>query len=65
MSDLFLSIKIVFTVTNSLDPDEMLHTAAFHLGLHCLPMCLQMILRLKLFKLPSDHLKFQNCVASP
>ena len=22
---------------NSVDPDEMLHDAAFHLGLHCLP----------------------------
>ena len=26
-----------FTVTNSVDPDEMPHYAAFHLGLHCLP----------------------------
>ena len=23
--------------TNSADPDEMQHSAAFHLGLHCLP----------------------------
>ena len=55
MSDLFLSMKIVFTITNSLDPDEMPHTAAFHLGLHCLPKYLYMILRLKQLKLPSDH----------
>ena len=33
---LFLSLKIIFVLTNSADPDEMLHYAAFHLGLHCL-----------------------------
>ena len=27
----------IFTFTNSVDPDEMQHYAAFHLGLHCLP----------------------------
>ena len=26
------------TLANSEDPDEMLHNAAFHLGLHCLLM---------------------------
>ena len=25
------------TLANSDDPDEMLHIAAFHQGLHCLP----------------------------
>ena len=25
------------TLANSKDPDEMLHDAAFHQGLHCLP----------------------------
>ena len=25
------------TLANSEDPDEMLHNAAFHQGLHCLP----------------------------
>ena len=34
-ADVFLSIRIVFTLTNSVDPDEMLHYATFHLGLHC------------------------------
>ena len=34
--DVFLSLRIVFTLTNSVDPDEMPHYAAFHLGLHCL-----------------------------
>ena len=29
-------MKIFFTFTNSVDPDEMQHYAAFHLGLHCL-----------------------------
>ena len=27
---------IIFTFTNSVDPDEMKHYAAFCLGLHCL-----------------------------
>ena len=31
----FFLLKIFFTLTNSVDPDEMLHNAAFHLGLHC------------------------------
>ena len=32
----FFCLKICFTFTNSVDPDEMHHYAAFHLGLHCL-----------------------------
>ena len=28
--------EYLFTFTNSVDPDEMQHFAAFHLGLHCL-----------------------------
>ena len=35
--DVFLSLTIGFTLTNRVDPDEMQHYAAFHLGLHCLP----------------------------
>ena len=35
--DVFLSLKVVLILANSKDPDEMQHTAAFHLGLHCLP----------------------------
>ena len=31
-----LCLKIARRVTNSLDPDEMLHPAASQLGLHCL-----------------------------
>ena len=27
---------IFFTFSNSVEPDEMQHYAAFHLGLHCL-----------------------------
>ena len=30
-------LKIFFTFTNSVNPDEMQHYAAFYLGLHCLP----------------------------
>ena len=32
----FFCLKIFFTFTNSVAPDEMQHYAAFHLGLHCL-----------------------------
>ena len=32
----FFCLKIFFTFTNSVDPDEMQHDAAFDLGLHCL-----------------------------
>ena len=35
--DVFLYLKIVLMLANSVDPDEMQHYAAFHLGLHCLP----------------------------
>ena len=34
----FFSLK-VFVLANSVDPDEMLHYAAFHLGLHYFPKC--------------------------
>ena len=33
---LLFCLKIFITFTNSVDPDEMQHYAAFHLGLHCL-----------------------------
>ena len=36
-NDIFLSLKIVLILANSEDPYGMLHFAAFHLGLHCLP----------------------------
>ena len=35
--DVFLSLKGVSILANSVDPDEMQHYAAFHLGLHSLP----------------------------
>ena len=35
-----MSLKIGFILANSAAPDEMLPYAAFHLGLHCLPMYL-------------------------
>ena len=34
--NVFFCLKIIFTFTNSVDPDEMQHNAAFHQGLHCL-----------------------------
>ena len=33
----FFCLKILFTLTNSVDPDEMQHYAAFHLGRLWLP----------------------------
>ena len=30
--------KVVLILANSADPDEIQHNAAFHPGLHCLPM---------------------------
>ena len=33
---LFLPLKVVLIITNSADPYEMQHYAAFHLVLHCL-----------------------------
>ena len=33
----FVSLEIVTVIANSIDPDEMLHYAVFHLGLHYLP----------------------------
>ena len=35
--NVFLSLKVDLILTNSEDPGEMQHYAAFHLGLHCLP----------------------------
>ena len=32
----FMSLKIVFVLANSADPDEMAPYEVFHLGLHCL-----------------------------
>ena len=32
MKNVFLSLKIIFVVANSVDSDEMPHYAAFHLG---------------------------------
>ena len=36
MYDVYMSLKIVFILANSADPDEMLHYAALHLDIHCL-----------------------------
>ena len=35
-NDVFLSLSSVFTLTIIVDPDEMLHNAAFYQGLHYL-----------------------------
>ena len=36
-NDVFMSLKMDLILANSADPDEMLSSGAFHLGLHCLP----------------------------
>ena len=33
---LYFCLKIVLTLTTSVDPDETSHYVVFHLGLHCL-----------------------------
>ena len=33
---IFISLNMILGLANNFDPDEMLHHAAFHLGLHCL-----------------------------
>ena len=35
--NVFFSLKMDFVLANSAVHDEMLHYAAFHLGIHCLP----------------------------
>ena len=51
-------MKIVITYAKSADPYEMLHFAAFHLGLHCLPKYLFMSLSIKRGKLTCGLLPF-------
>ena len=38
---------MVELISNSGDPDQMLHSAAFDLGLHCLPITLLGVSRLQ------------------
>ena len=53
--DLFL-LKISFVLANRVDPDEMPHYGAFHLGLHCLPKY-HAAFHLGLHCLQSTHLR--------
>ena len=34
--EFYFTLKIYFLIANSPDPDEMPHSASFHLGYHCL-----------------------------
>ena len=43
MMNFFLSLNIVFIFAISANPDEILHNAAFHQGLHCLPKYLSQL----------------------
>ena len=36
---LMMSLKVLLTLANIVDPDEMQHYAAFHQGIHCLFQC--------------------------
>ena len=38
VNGVFQALKVVLMLANSANPDEMQHHAAFHLGLHCLPV---------------------------
>ena len=49
---IFLSLKIEYVSPNSADPDEMPHSVAFHLGLHCLQKYLISV----------THLQSINCL---
>ena len=40
---------------NSGDPDQMPHSAASDLGLHCLPVTLLGVFRLQWVKMPNHH----------
>ena len=51
-------VVVLGTLTNSVDPDEMQHNAAFHLGLHCL-------LRLKQPSGTEIHLNLENYICNP
>ena len=65
------TLMVVLILANSTDPDEMLHSAAFHLGQHCLSkylvilllwiICVIYVLCLSCFHvrslLPCGHLK--------
>ena len=44
-------MKIVFSLANSADPDEMPPYVAFHLGLHCLPKHLLLVSKMKRVKI--------------
>ena len=57
-NNVFLSLKIVCILANSLDPNEMPHFGAFYLGLHCLPHYLFALLvsRLSSEKRKKKHL---------
>ena len=35
IKDVFISLKIVYTLTNGVDPDKMPHFVVYHLGLYC------------------------------
>ena len=63
--DIFLSLKIVLILANSVDTDEMQHYAAFHLGLHCLPkyqLGVSSIQRDKVLKLLSELSQTSMCL---
>ena len=47
--NVLLSLKIVFVLTNSVDPDKLTLNVALHLGLHCLPKRQSGVISLFLF----------------
>ena len=56
---MYFCLKIFFTFANSVDPDEMPHNVAFHLGLHCLS---RVIIFFKIDFLSDVFFSFTNSV---
>ena len=55
---------IVFGLANSVDPDEMMHYAAFHLGLHCLLSIYLGVTSIKIVEVP-NVIQIKKCLLSP
>ena len=51
----FQSLKFFFTLAESADPDEMLHLATSHLGLHCQYISVKKVL----ICIPCIHIEYR------
>ena len=62
INSLYIGNPLTGTFTNSEDPDEMPHHAAFHLGLHCLFMYNKIFRQKKIQKMITIQY-FSNIIA--